>query len=511
MQGNTMKKILFILLTIQYALFTLLNAASVEATLSSTEIVAGNMAQLKIQAMGKRAAFPNIREIGGSDVLGRHESSNNSFSYINGEMKSERSTTLVLTFTPQKDMTIPAYTVNIDGKEYQTKPMDLKVVEPTAPAAGSDSKYSLQLRSEKRSVVVGEPFLATVYFSLQNGVRLSDNPQYNKPEFKGFFVKEVGEEKKYNEGKRQVTELRYILVAKSEGNFTLGPATAKIGVADRNRRDMFGRFFGTTWHPIASNAIEVEVKAKSEDTDLVGNFHLENSLDKQRVKANKPVNLTVKISGEGSLEDFEYPLYEIDGVTIYSDDAKIEVVLEEGKIKSTYSKSFAFISDHDFTVPSRSITVYDTKRKKVNTLEIASYDIHIEGGAKKGKIASSAHTAPNDIGKVQTNLEIPEKSMLDSDEKIFNEIEKTEWWLLLLAFVSGLFVMYLFRFIPSLKPRSGRTNYKESDALKILYPHINESMEIEKMVRDLYAKQRGDKTVMIDKKILRGMIEKINN
>ena len=64
----------------------------VEAVLANTEVVAGNMAQLKIKATGNRAAFPNISYINGVEVLGRHESQNNSFTYINGEMKSERST-----------------------------------------------------------------------------------------------------------------------------------------------------------------------------------------------------------------------------------------------------------------------------------------------------------------------------------------------------------------------------------------------------------------------------------
>jgi len=145
------------------------------------------------------------------------------------------------------------------------------------------------MRTEKKSAMVGEPFIVTVFFSLQNGVRLSENPQYNKPEFKGFFVKEVEQEQAYREGNRQVTKLKYILTPQSEGNFTLEPATAKIGIADTSRRDMFGRFFGTVWTPIASNTIDIEVKKKPEDTDLVGSFTLESTIDKQSIKANKPV------------------------------------------------------------------------------------------------------------------------------------------------------------------------------------------------------------------------------
>jgi len=501
--GNVQKTILSILI-----LFTMVYGAGVEATLSNTEIVQGNMAQLKIKATGNRAAFPNITEIDGVKVLGRHENQNNSYTYINGKMSNNRSTTLVLTFAPQKDITIPSYEVNVDGTVYKTDPLQLKVIKATAPKIGGSSQFSLQLTANKKEVMVGEPLLATVYFSLKQGIRLTDNPDYNKPEFKGFFVKELKEQKNYHQGDKQVTELRYILIPQAEGNFTVGPATAKIAVADRNRRDMFGRFFGTTWVPIASNTISIEVKGKPQDTDLIGEFKIENSIDKQQVKANKPVNLTVKITGEGNLEDFEFPTYEIDGVTIYSDDAKISTKLQGESVNSTYVKSFAFISDHDFTIPARSISVYDIKSQTVKNLEIPSYDVKVEGSSTVA--ASKPQKMNPNRGKIQTNLKIPERSMLDDGEpEVSTEENVTEWWMVILAFVSGMIVMLLVRYLPGFKMKTHVGNYSESEALKILYPHMSESAEIEVMVRRLYAKKNGDKSVVIDKKTLNEMVEKV--
>jgi len=352
--------------------------------------------------------------------------------------------------------------------------------------------------------MVGEPFMATVYFSLQHGVKLSENPQYNKPQFKDFFVKEVDSEKSYNEGNRRVTELRYILTPKHEGNFTVGPATAKIGVADRNKRDMFGRFFGTSWTPIASNVIDIEVKQKPDNSELIGSFSIQNSIDSQSVKANKPVNLTVKITGEGSLEDFEFPTYEIEDVTLYSDDAKVSTKFVNNKIVSTYTKHFVFIGSSDFTIPSRDISVYNTKSKTTEYLKVPSYSIIVEGK----KTTSSSLPTEADVGMVQTNISVPQKSMLDS-EKIEIKEKDTQWWMIILSFISGMLVMYMLRFIPSVKWVKSSSSVKESEALKILYSHINESKEIEQMVRKLYAKKNGDKSIVIDKKELNSMVEKV--
>ncbi len=183
--GRSISKIILIF----SATFQFLWSASVEATLSNTEIVQGNMAQLRIVATGNRAAFPSIGEIAGSPVLGRHQGQSNSYSYINGKSESKHTTTLTLTFAPQENMIIPSYSVNIDGTVYKTEPIELKVIKSNAPQVANSNKFSLLMRADKKSVMVGEPFIVTVFFSLQNGVRLSENPKYNKPEFKGFFCK----------------------------------------------------------------------------------------------------------------------------------------------------------------------------------------------------------------------------------------------------------------------------------------------------------------------------------
>ena len=494
-------------------LFTMAYGTGVKATLSNTEIIQGNMAQLKLKASGDSAEFPNIKEINGIPVLGRHESQNNSYSYINGKMSNERSITLVLTFAPQKDMTIPSYAVKVDGTVYKTKPLQLKVRKAVSPQMGGNSRFSLQMRANKKEVMVGESFLVSVYFSIKQGIRLSDNPDYTKPEFKGFFVKEIEDQKTYMQGDQQVTELRYILTPQAEGNFTVGPASAKIAVADRSRRDMFGRFFGSTSVPIASNMIDINVVVKPEASDLVGDFKLESSIDAQKVKANKPVNLVVTISGEGSLEDFEFPSYEIDGVTLYSDDAKITSRVDGNVIHSTYKKSFAFISDRDFTIPARTISVYDSKTKTVKKLEVPGYNVSIEGSSSLPVPVEKKTTTPKEmLGKVQTNLKVPERSMLDNGEPEFAaEASATEWWMVILAFISGMIVMFLLRYLPGFKVKSHSGHYSEAEALKILYSHMSESAEIEEMVRKLYAKKNGDKSISIDKKTLNEMLGKVHS
>jgi len=52
--------------------------------------------------------------------------------------------------------------------------------------------------------------------------------------------------------------------------------------------------------------------------------------------------------------------------------------------------------------------------------------------------------------------------------------------------------------------------YSEAEALKTLYAHIGEDEAVEEMVRKLYAKKHGDKSVEIDKKDLQELVSRFS-
>ncbi len=485
-------------ITVKYLLLILMLSAfgyanddkpGVKAIISNTKIVAGNIVKLRIRATGDRVVFPNIKIIEGIKVLSHEERVTNIHTYNLGKFKKER-TILILTFAPEKDMTIPSYEVEIDGRIYATKPIKLTVKNTNISNINSNHIFSMKLKSNKRSVVPGEAFLVTVYFLLQQGVIVSKKPQYNRPEFKGFFVEKADKGKSYHKDKYQVTELRYILTPHSEGNFTLGPALAKIGLQDKSKKDMLNKVFSTKWLQKVSNTLDIEVLPKTVESDLVGKFSLTSKVDTQEVKAHKAVNLTIRIEGEGNLVNFDLPYYELDGVMTYSNDAEIDTKVVNGKIYSSYSKKFVFISEKNFIIPERIFSMYDPKEGKLKELKIKAFNIEIK---KSKATAIAAKISKSTEGKVIT---------LEENNKIISKNQ----WILVLSFILGGLFFYLFHYLPKRKQKSS----KESEALKILYAHISEDPEIEKMVRKLYAKKNGDTSVEINKKRLKELIANIH-
>ena len=200
-------KILFILFTIHYSLFTLLNAASVRATVNTIEVVKGNPVQLRIKATGGSAKFPKILMVGNVPVSGQSTSSSRNLSMINGKVTSEQSTTKVIEFIPEHNMTIPSYSVTIDGAQYDTKTIDIKVVKASRETNKANGLFSLEMRASKSKVMLGESFMVTVYFSLRNDVRLSEEVQYNQPDLSNFISAQDKETSAYRQGNYQVQEV----------------------------------------------------------------------------------------------------------------------------------------------------------------------------------------------------------------------------------------------------------------------------------------------------------------
>ncbi len=494
-----MKKILLVS-AIFYVMSIVLYADSVQAKVDTDEIVKGNSVQLYLEAKGDDVEFPKITTIEGNAVEGTSTQSSSNFTYINGDLKSEKTTTKVLLFTPKKDMTVPSYKVTVDGKSYQTDPIKIKVSASKAPQLKKDSLYSFEIKSDKKEITVGDTLLLKLYVSISDEIQGAKLADFVDPVTDGFLSKVLGEPKQYRQNGSTVVEKQYLLTANKEGNITIGAATAKLGEADLRRRDFFGRY-ATQWYDITSNDLKIEVKPQPQKSDLIGDFYVQTSIDTTEVEANKPVNLTVKIEGKGNLEDFEFPKYEIAGVSVFPNEAKIESKVVDGTLYSTFTQSFAMISDKDFIIPAKSFTTYDSTTSTLKTLKTDVYDIKVKEDKTALKAAIPSAVKPESVQPMSKEEGTEaEKSGIQTEQTV-------AWWMLAVAFASGVLTMYMVTLLPKL--RSGKKTYSNDEALQVLYPHINENKDIEEMVRKLYARKNGDKSVMIDKKELKTLIEKM--
>jgi len=469
-----------------------LYGGSVNAKVEDPNVVAGSSVTLILEASGESVEFPDIQKIGEFPIQNKSTTMRSSFKVVNGTTSQENIRQVVLTFTPDKDMVIEPFEITVDGQKLKTDPIAIAITQSTTPTPTGNEKFYLQMSVNKNEVYVGEALLLSVAFHESREADLMDF-RGERPDLKDFVVKEIEGEKTSRKDGYTIHEFRYLITPTREGNLTIDPINAKVAERTRVRDNFFGTFFERpSWSQIASNAQAIQVKPLPSDVDLVGDFTLTHAIDTQKVKANKPVNLTVTFKGEGNLEDFDKLNYEIDGVTVYGNDTKVESRLAGTQMVSSWSKKFAFIGDKSFTIPERTFTLFNPKTKQTTELTVESYDIAIEGATPPVAPPLTSST-PSTSSEVTPNQTTP--PTVQTYEPLL---------LTIVAFALGILLTLAVLFFPRLLPKKGNT--EEKNPLQILYPHTNEDSEVEQMVRSLYAKKGGDKSVVIDKNKLKELI-----
>lgn len=526
--GKAMKIVLLTLLVLNINLL----ADSVKIKLNGTEVIEGSAIEVQIVAEGRNVEFPDIKDIGGFVVEGNRVSSKLESSYVNGNFSSKSLKTLSFEFYPETDMTIPAYDVKINGIIYKTEAVKIRVLKPTQISAKSVDGYSLRIKSDKKSIYVGEPFIVTVDFFEPKDSSVT-KVEYTPPKFKNFFSQSLGGEKLKRSATGTLHQLQYLVTAKSEGNLTIMPPKARVGIRSFGGadRDPWGFFSNDIrWHSVRAKPLVVYSNPVPLGVDLIGVFKVESQVDKNTAKTNSPITYTLKIEGEGNLDDLANPKFDLPGVTVYGDEPKITSKVVGGKVVSKYERKYVFISDKDFFIPDLHFKNFDYVSRKSKTLKTKRHSIKIKSelplSQNKKLINNSIKPQlPKESSRGKNlNADNLKKgsaeggvSMFEDGDYYMNRSKKPAYsiWYLIIAFVSGILSATLALKIWNIFKNRGfsiRTKkYSNKEALKILYPHTNSNKKVEIMVRKLYEIERGNKSILIDRAELAKIIEYIVN
>ncbi|NPA82649.1 MAG: protein BatD [Epsilonproteobacteria bacterium] len=452
---------------------------AVDASVDKDHILRGESVTLKLSAEGEEAVFPKITQIGGFEI----DSVSNSKSEITNKGKVYRFVSKYYTFTPLNDVEIPSYTIKVDGKEFKTKPIKISVKSPPSKS------FDLEMYSDKKEVYVGEPLRLTIVFRKKIGVNLSD-VSFNPPSFLGFWAKELQTSPKEIVGSFVVQKIEYVLFPQREGEIEIDRASLDITSLKRDKNDEYS--YQREKKRIFSNSLKIDVKPLPLGVRLFGKFSLKANVDKRSVKAGEAVNLTIRVEGEGNIEDIDEFSLDIPFVTVYKERPKIVSDFRNGRYGGSFSEKFSLIAKKDFTIPSFSLAFFDKDRKERVVLKTEPIDINVTGGgAKESKIERFDRKREEDV---------------DMKKLVLLSIG---------TFIIGVLIGFLLkgavfrkkRTISSIQKRI-KSAKDDKELLKILLPFVERSKEIEEIVFALEANVYNGGGYKVDRKRLVKNIDK---
>lgn len=114
-----------------------------------------------------------------------------------------------------------------------------------------------------------------------------------------------------------------------------------------------------------------DVKKLTKEVDLIGDYKLDFSYDKSKIKPFEQLNATYILKGEGYINT---PFKKLTSIK----DVEIFFLPSTDKKTSTITHKYAFISDQNFSIPVQSIRCFSPKKEKYYNLTTAKIDIVVE-------------------------------------------------------------------------------------------------------------------------------------
>jgi hypothetical protein len=368
--------------------------------------------------------------------------------------------------------------IEIGGKTYRTRPIEVEIVRGTLrnsaqrSAAAENGEFVLedhlfvQARSDRKRVYVGQQ--VTVDFDLFYRFQLHNVGFKEIPTFAGFWIKELFVAQQL-QAHREVIEgitfnvaplRRVALFPTSAGKHVIESMAVSCEIpARRSRRgglldDFFSSdpFFGRTQSALLqSEKLEIEVLPlpevgrPAEFAGAVGHFTMAANAQPTHVKAGDPVTLRVEIEGQGNMAAVKIPdIQGAEWVKIYEPKMEEEEQISNGNYGGRRVFEYILIPETGgmLEIPPVRFAYFDPSAEKYLSLQSAPIFIHSEGelvedgGESYGLSRKDIEAVGRDIRHIK-----PDVQELGGDLPIY----KSAWFWTLQAGLPLAFLALLLR------------------------------------------------------------------
>lgn len=390
-----MKKILLSIILF-FGLF-ITNAQTLTVTTDKNPALVGEQILIKFTVNAKAKDFKSPNFQGLRILSGPNSSSSSSYSFVNGESKSEITTTYSYYVSASKEgnYTISSASVNANKKTISSNPLTIKVVKGKKQENNNIEKnLFITVNTTKKNIIVGEQII--VSYKLHTRLELENTELSQLPNLNGFWKKDLESSSRF---KREVIDgipyntaiiKKTVLTAQKSGKLEIDPikVTCSIRITNqRNRRDPFANFFNTynvREEIVSSKKITINVKdlpnpKPSNFSGGVGNFEISSKTDKNELNANDALTYTIKLTGTGNIELIKPFVIDFPKDFEVYDPKITEKIFQGGNKRSIKTFEYLLIPRYkgDYKIPSYNFSFFDTKQKKYVTKKTQSHSINV--------------------------------------------------------------------------------------------------------------------------------------
>lgn len=332
--------------------------------------------------------------------------------------------------------------VQVNGKIYKTEPFDIYVRDGVARTQNTANNVYINMELEDNDVYKNQPTVAVLraYSKDFNNLRKVGQVSFSKQENVSIkpisFTKSEIEQNAHNRMSSQVIAV-VMIYPKKAGHIEINPAS--VTYKDNSK---IGR--------ISSNKVKLNVKAlpKNSPADFknaVGNFSIDiqNITPTDRLEINKPIDVNIKISGEGNINASHLPkIIESPNYTFYKPEIQSNLQNTKNGMKGEISAKYVVIPKvaGDIILNTEVFSFFNPKTQKYVDLGAQKLALHImtpEQVADAKTTMERVNEYTNDV------LETVNTPVIETKNLKVETREKLNWRTLLANYsmMGGFFVL----------------------------------------------------------------------
>lgn len=452
--------LLFLFLAIGLLGTVAIQAQSFTAEISSNPVGVGEAFQITFALSGASGNPSNFQPPSFKDFqLAGGPFQSSQFSFINGRQSSSISYSYNLIARNKGKFVIGSAAVSVAGKTLKSQPI---TVEVSASKAGHNAqqqdnghvspgqiadKVFIRASADKTTTYLGEQVIVT--YKLYTQLQIAQ-PQISKlPSYQGFWAEEIATpqvlqlQRETLNGKpyNAVVLKKVALFPSQTGALDVTPFKLKLKVViekKRKNQGFFDDFFNDPFfnqqemveYEAVSNTVKIQALALPNEnkpanyTNAVGNYKMDVSVDKQRVKQHDPVTLRITLSGTGNISLLDAPKIDLPA-QIDKFEPKTNVdINRQGPI--TGKKTFEYLlvprAEGKVEIPALHFSYFNPAKKAYETVSSQPYSIDVEHG--EGQYANSGQNVSKEDIKLLNQdiryIKMNEPSLRPVDSYLIN-------------------------------------------------------------------------------------------
>lgn len=476
-------KIILLILFLNISLF-----ASVKLYAPKT-FTKGEALVFSFEVLGEDIKFPKIEKI--DNYIVENLGSSRSIQVINGDYSEK--ITRRYRFFPKSDVSIPSFTFEVAGKEYNTKEIFVKAKKLTKTKS---AYFDLTLTPSKKELYVGDSLILKLLFKYKRGLQVTDLG-FEKPYFEGFWHKRLNNtNKQYEENGFVVQELDFLLFPQKSGNLKIEPVKVDVQIRDTSSSNNAFAFFSnpSKYLKIYSNSIDLNIKELPNGLTLVGDFDIKASLDKSEINEGESISYKLEIEGYGNFDDIGDLKIGLNNVTTYENKPEVKTSFRDNKNQGTYTKIFSIVPQDSFVIPSFEIKYFNINTKQIESKKTKSFQVKVNKQKKEKVVLQKQIESP----KTKTEEKIIQKDVSKKDKILF----------FILGALFTLLTLGLYRYVINSRLKNKedtpllkqvKLSKSKTDLLNVLLPYVKKNKELDSLIFRL---EKESEIKMIKKEII---------